>query len=46
MQQPELFQPDAHGDGRDDEALGERPAEPFQRLILAFRDVEVADGSV
>src|SRR5690606_29190693 len=45
MKQAELFQPDTHGDGRHDEALGQRLAEPLQRLILRFGDVEIADRS-
>ena len=40
--QPELFEPDAHGDRRDEEFLGERLGEAFERLIVV--SVKAAPG--
>lgn len=45
MKQAKLFQPDTHGDGGNDEALGQRLAEPFQRLAFCFRNGKISDGS-
>ena len=46
MKQAKLFQPDAHGDWGNDETLGQRLAEAFQRLVFCFRNVEIANGSM
>ena len=45
VQQPKLFEPDAHGDWRDEEFLGEGLGEAFERLIVAFGEGGDGNGS-
>ena len=46
MQQPKLFQSDAHRDRRDEEDLSEGLGNAIKRLVVILGAVEIADSKV
>jgi len=46
MQQPKLFQSDAHRDRRDEEALSEGLGNAVKRFVVSFGIIDIADLKV